>query len=94
MTQDHCYTKLESQQSAGVVDQALAFENIGDSFGNADAFGDSSCRKGICRRDDRAQNQAESPVKAGGEPRSTFQSYSATVNVTKPKARRRMLTRL
>ena len=75
VTQDHCYTKLESKKSAGVVDQALAFENIGDSLGNADTFGDCGCRKGICGRDDCAQYQAEFPVKVGGVPLRS-QSYS------------------
>src|ERR1700761_8761761 len=57
--------KLESQQASGVVDEALAFKDVHDALRQTDAARNGSGGNRICGRNDRTQQHAQTPVKAG-----------------------------
>jgi hypothetical protein len=67
-THDHGDAELEREQAAGIVDQALAFENVDDALGQSDAVGDGGGGDGVGRSDNRSEDEAESPVEAWEEP--------------------------
>ena len=57
--------ELKSEQAGGVVDEALAFEDVDDAAGQPDAPGDGGGGDGVGGGDDGAEHQAEAPVEAG-----------------------------
>jgi hypothetical protein len=61
-------SKLESQQTAGIVDQAFAFQHIDDAPRQAKAFGNCGRGDGIGSRDHRSENRAQTIVEAGNQP--------------------------
>ena len=65
---DHGDAELESQQAGGVVDQALAFEQIDDAPGKSDLRRDGGGGHRIGGRDDRAEDHANPPIESGKEP--------------------------
>jgi len=83
----------DSQEASGVVHRALAFQQVGDALGHADSLGNRSSRQRVGRRDDRAQDQTESPVEPREQPLRPL-CPPITVNLTMPNAKSRMLTRL
>ena len=63
--------ELEGQRSGGVVDQALALDEVSDPLRNADALRDGCGGERIRGRNHGAQDQAEFPVESGKEPGRT-----------------------
>src|SRR5579862_3640980 len=57
--------ELESEETGGVVDEAFAFEDVDDAFGQSDAAGDGSGGDGGSGGDDSSEDKTETPVKAG-----------------------------
>ena len=57
--------EFQGQEAGGVVHQALALDQVGDSPGDADALRYRRGCDGIGGRDDGAQDQPEFPVEAG-----------------------------
>src|SRR5262249_25073369 len=68
MVDHHQNAEFEREQAAGIVYQALAFENVYDPFGQSDSFGDGGGGERIGRSDDRAEHEAEAPVESGKQP--------------------------
>ena len=59
----------DSQEASGVVHRALSpSQQVGDALGHADSLGNRSSRQRVGRRDDRAQDQTESPVEPREQP--------------------------
>ena len=54
--------ELKSEQAGGVVDEALAFEDVDDAAGQPDAPGDGSGGDGVGGGDDGAEHESEAPV--------------------------------
>src|SRR3954451_5188352 len=68
--ENHGDAELESEQSAGVVDEAFAFENVDDALREAHAVGDRSGGDGVGGGHDGAEDEAEAPVKSAENMRS------------------------
>ena len=60
--------KFESEQAAGVVDEAFSFDDVGDALGDAEAPGDCGGGDRVGGADDGAENEAEAEVEAGKNP--------------------------
>ena len=56
--------KFQRQQSARVIHQALAFQDVNDPFGQADLVSNRSGGNRVGWSDHRAQNQSDSPVES------------------------------
>src|SRR5262249_711409 len=61
--------KLEREKRSRVVDQALAFENVDNSFRQSNALGDRSGSDRIRRSHHSSKHQTHPPVESGKEPR-------------------------
>ena len=83
--------ELQSEQAAGIVNQAFAFQHVDNSPGKAQAFGDRGRSDRIRGRDDCSQHRSQPVVKARNQP-AVPTATPNTVNPTRPKASIRMLT--
>src|SRR5581483_5692611 len=55
--------KFEGQERAGIVDQALAFKDVHDAFGQSDALGNGGGGDRVRGSHHSAENQTHTPVK-------------------------------
>src|ERR1700743_2790968 len=62
---DQSHGELQSQQSAGVVDQAFAFQNIDNAPGQPEALGNRGSGDGVGGGENRSQYSAQAIVKPG-----------------------------
>ncbi len=60
--------KFERKQGGGIVDQALAFQNVHNPFGQSDALGDRGSGNGIGRRHHGPEHQPNPPVETSEKP--------------------------
>ena|SRR6516225_4973458 len=63
-------SEFERQQRARVFQQALAFQDVDNAFGQSDAFRNGSCGNGVGRSYYGAEYQAGTPVESSGGIRS------------------------
>src|SRR5262249_49182692 len=71
-TDEHSNAEFEREQSAGVIDQALTFEDVDDPLWQSDASGDRGGGDGVGGRDYCAEGKSHAPVKAWEEPLRRF----------------------
>src|SRR6266478_3361605 len=69
---DHGDGEFESEEAGGIVDEAFAFEDVHDPLRQAEALGDGGGGDGVGGGDDRAQDEAESPVEPRKHPARRF----------------------
>src|SRR3982751_180418 len=60
--------KFKRQQSAGIVQQALAFKNIDDALWQPNALSNRGRGNGVSGCNYGAKNQSYSPIKSGNNP--------------------------
>ena len=65
---DESDSEFESEQAAGVVDEAFAFDDVGDALGDAEALSDCGGGDRVGGADDGAENEAEAEVETGKNP--------------------------
>jgi len=64
--------ELQRQQSAGIVQQALAFQHVHQPPRQSQAAGDGGGGDGVGRRDNGAQHQPDPPIEARQQPLPRF----------------------
>ena len=57
--------ELKSEQAGSIVNEALSFENVHDARRQPDTPGNRSGGNRVCRGDNGAEHEAETPIKAG-----------------------------
>src|ERR1700756_2429986 len=60
--------EFECKQGGGIVDQALAFQNVHNPFGQSDALGDGGSGNGIGGRNHGPEHQPNPPVETREKP--------------------------
>src|SRR5262249_31707690 len=69
---EHGDAEFKREQGAGVIDQALAFEDIDDSLWQSDSSGNRGGGYGVSGRNYSSEGKPPAPVKAGEEPLRRF----------------------
>ncbi len=64
----HGSREFQSEQSGGVVEQTLAFENVDDALRQADALGDGGGGDGVGGGNHGAQDKTDAPIETHENP--------------------------
>ena len=65
---DCCHGKLIRHETAGIIDEAFAFEDRGETLGDTKILQDGCGSNGVRRRNNRAKDKAGSQRHPGNEP--------------------------